>query len=403
MFDPPSPDTPGLPPAREPGDGDIARLVDGWLHQAVRERASDLHVEPFENALHVRLRVDGTLRAIACPDPRLAVPAISRLKVLADLNIAERRLPQDGRLRHVVDGRSVDLRVSTLPTRHGESVVLRVLDGESSRRGLEDLGLPDPVRAGFGAAIARPNGLVLVTGPTGSGKTTTLYGALRTLNTDDRKVITVEDPVEYELEGVMQVAVLPGIGRTFAATLRAMLRQDPDVILVGEIRDEETARVAVQAALTGHLVLATLHTNDAPGAVVRLADMGVERYLIAAALAGVLAQRLVRRLCPACRRARPPTPEERRRAAFDAAAGGLERCHEPAGCDQCAESGYKGRFGLHEWLPVPGALRDLIAAGAPTHDLRRAARAAGWVPLRETGLRAVEAGETALEEILTHT
>jgi type II secretory ATPase GspE/PulE/Tfp pilus assembly ATPase PilB-like protein len=402
MFDTTSPAAPGLPPAREPGDGETARLVDAWLHQAVRERASDLHVEPFEDVLTVRLRVDGTLREIARPSASVAVAAISRLKVLADLNIAERRVPQDGRLRLEVDGRSVDLRVSTLPTCHGESVVLRVLDGEASRRGLEELGLPGPVLAGLNAAIARPNGLVLVTGPTGSGKTTTLYGALRALNTPDRKLITVEDPVEYDLEGVMQVGVHPGIGRTFAATLRAMLRQDPDVLLVGEIRDEETARVAVQAALTGHLVLATLHTNDAPGAVARLADMGVERYLIASALAGVLAQRLVRRLCPHCRHARRTSPQELHRASI---AGGEAPaiCHEAAGCPQCEKIGYKGRLGLHEWLPVTPALRDLIADGAPSFALREAARETGLITLREAGLRAIAAGETSFDEILMHT
>jgi type IV pilus assembly protein PilB len=403
MFDTHHPAAPELPPTREPGDGELARFVDDLLLRAVGERASDLHFEPFEDAFVIRLRVDGALRTIATPRPALAGPVISRLKVMADLNIAERRVPQDGRLSMPVGGRAVDFRVSTLPTQHGESVVLRVLDGEASRRGLADLGLPSRILEGFLSAIRRPNGLVLVTGPTGSGKTTTLYGALRELNTTERKILTVEDPVEYELEGVMQVGVHPGIGRTFGATLRAMLRQDPDVLLVGEVRDEETARVAVQAALTGHLVLATLHTNDAPGAVVRLADMGIERYLIASSLAGVLAQRLVRRLCPRCRVSRAPTPDEERRLATEAGGDAPARCHAASGCVLCSMTGYSGRLGLHEWLPVDGRVRDLIAAGAQTVGLREKARADGWDSLRASGLMAIERGETSIDEILMYT
>jgi len=385
------------------GPGEVIRLVDDLLVAAVRERASDVHFEPFEDTFVVRFRVDGALRTVATPAPALATPAISRLKVMADLNIAERRVPQDGRLRVEADGRSVALRLSTLPTQFGESVVLRVLDSEAARLGLDDLGLPPSVLTGVLAAIRRPNGLLLVTGPTGSGKTTTLYGALRALNQIERKILTVEDPVEYELEGVMQVGVHPGIGRTFATTLRAMLRQDPDVILVGEIRDEETARVAVQAALTGHLVLATLHTNDAAGAVVRLADMGVEPYLVASALSGVLAQRLVRRLCRTCRVERPVREQERRRLAFDALVELPERSHEARGCAACGTTGYRGRFGVYEWLPITPCLRDLIAEGSPTRLLRDTARAEGMTTLRQAGLRAVCEGETTIDEVLLYT
>ncbi len=404
------PAAPFLPPSPAQGEsgaagvpGDVSHLVDTLLVEAVRERASDIHFEPFEDTFVVRFRVDGALRTVATPELALATPVISRLKVMADLNIAERRVPQDGRLRVEANGRSVALRLSTLPTQFGESVVLRVLDSEAARLGLEDLGLPASVLSGVLTAIRRPNGLFLVTGPTGSGKTTTLYGALRTLNQIERKILTVEDPVEYELEGVMQVGVHPGIGRTFAATLRAMLRQDPDVILVGEIRDEETARVAIQAALTGHLVLATLHTNDAAGAIVRLADMGVEPYLVASALSGVLAQRLVRRLCRTCRVERPLGELEKRRLAFDASGELPDRCHEVRGCASCAATGYRGRFGLYEWLPITPGLRDLIAEGSPTRKLRDTARSEGMTTLRQAGLQAIREGATTVDEVLLYT
>lgn len=383
--------------------GDVIRMVDEWLTQAVIEGASDIHFEPFEHTFVVRFRVDGALRVVATPRQELATPAISRLKVMADLNIAERRVPQDGRLRIDASGRSVALRLSTLPTQFGESVVLRVLDGEAARLGLDELGLPPAILAGFSAAIHRPNGLLLVTGPTGSGKTTTLYAALRALNEIQRKILTVEDPVEYEMEGVMQVGVHPGIGRTFAATLRAMLRQDPDVLLVGEIRDEETARVAVQAALTGHLVLATLHTNDAAGAVVRLADMGVEPYLIASALSGVLAQRLVRRLCPVCCVERPISKHEAGRLSFDAVEDMPDRCQETRGCASCGATGFRGRFGLYEWLPVTPRMKDLIADGASSRELREIARSEGLRTLRQAGLDAVRNGATAVDEVLLYT
>ncbi len=381
----------------------VTAWVDGLLLRAVRERASDLHFEPFESHFAVRLRVEGTLRTVETHDPALAVPATSRLKVLADLNIAERRVPQDGRLRITADGRAVDLRISTLPTHFGESVVLRVLDGERSRPGLEELGLPEPIRSEFRAMVERPGGLVLVTGPTGSGKTTTLYGALRFLNTTDRKIVTVEDPVEYELPGVMQVGVNASIGRTFATTLRALLRQDPDVLLVGEIRDEETARVAVQAALTGHLVLATLHTNDAAGAVVRLVDMGVEPYLIASALSGVLAQRLLRRLCPDCCRPDRVTAVELRRLAEETDTAPPPSCHRAEGCASCHGTGYRGRCAVYEWLPVDARLGELVASGAPTQVLRDHARAAGRRSLRAAALEALASGETSVEDVLMYT
>jgi type IV pilus assembly protein PilB len=343
--------------ARQP----VVALVDAILHRAVRERASDIHFEPAGDILQVRFRVDGVL-ALREPIPAgLELAVLSRLKVLANLDIAERRLPQDGRLRLESEGRSVDLRLSTLPTWSGESLVLRVLDPGAVRTGLEELGLPAEVFDGLSAAIARPHGLVLVTGPTGAGKTTTLYAALRRLNQPGVRLITIEDPVEYEIDGVMQVAVNPAAGLGFGPALRAMLRQDPDVIMVGEIRDAETARIAVQAALTGHLVLSTLHTNDAVGAVTRLVDLGVEPYLVAAALEGVLAQRLVRRLDPAT--------------------GAL-----------------RGRTGVFEWMPVDDAWRDLVAAGATPAALRAHTRARGGRTLADEARRLVEAGFTTPDE-----
>ena len=339
----------------------VVALVDSLLHRAVRDRASDLHFEPAGEILQVRLRVDGVLAPLPPIPNGLELPVISRLKVLANLDIAEHRLPQDGRIRLVVDERSVDLRISTLPTWSGESVVLRVLDPGAVRTGLDELGLPADVLSGISTAIARPHGLVLVTGPTGAGKTTTLYAALRRLNQPDVRIITIEDPVEYEIDGVMQVTANPAAGLGFGPALRAMLRQDPDVIMVGEIRDPETARIAVQAALTGHLVLSTLHTNDACGAVTRLIDLGVERYLVAAAVEGVLAQRLVRRL--------DPTTNE-----------------------------FRGRTGVFEWMPVSNAWRDLVGSGASAADLRDHCITHGMRPLANEARRLVEQGLTTAAE-----
>jgi type IV pilus assembly protein PilB len=386
----------GLPP--------VVRYVNDVLEQAVRERASDIHFEPFEHACRVRCRIDGALREWPPPPAALALPVTSRLKVLANLDIAERRVPQDGRIQLDVGGRAVDLRISTLPTQFGESVVLRVLDGDRSASiGLDTLGLAAPVLGELRNLIRRPSGIVVVTGPTGSGKTTTLYACLREINESGAKLLTVEDPVEYELEGVMQVPVNPTAGLTFAAALRSFLRQDPDVVMVGEIRDLETAHVAIQAALTGHLVLTTLHTNDAAGAVTRLTDLGVEPYLVAASLEAVLAQRLVRCICADCRCERLPDPETLARLApAEGSLAGL-RFYGGAGCPSCQGSGYRGRMGLYELLRVDGAMRELIARGSGTQALRDQARARGMQTLRTGGLAAMAARATTAEEVLLYT
>ncbi len=346
----------------------VIRVVDAVLSRAVVEGASDVHFEPFEHEFRIRYRVDGTLRELPAPARQFALPVISRLKVLANLNIAERRVPQDGRIHHRVGGRVVDLRLSTLPTQFGESVVLRVLDQSAVRLSLGELGLPAAVRAALETAIRRPNGIVVVTGPTGAGKTTTLYACVQALNRPDAKLLTIEDPVEYEIYGIMQVPVHAGSGLTFARALRAFLRQDPDIVMVGEIRDLETAQIAIQAALTGHLVLTTLHTNDAASAVTRLLDLGVEPFLVASALEGVLAQRLLKRICPACRQAVPLDT----RMADEL---GLADCHSRPvfvgrGCGECAQTGYRGRLGIFEFLPVSESLRERIVAGDSLDQLR---------------------------------
>jgi len=371
------------------GQSPIIRLVNLVLAQAVRDHASDVHFEPFEQEFRLRSRVDGVLREVVRVPPALALPVTARLKVLANLNVAERRLPQDGRIPFTNGGRPVDLRISTLPTQFGESVVLRVLDQTAVALDLASLALPERVHRGVEAAIQRPNGVFVVTGPTGSGKTTTLYACLRAIHRPEFKVLTAEDPVEYEIEGLMQVPVNPVAGLTFAAALRAFLRQDPDVIMVGEIRDVETAQIAIQAALTGHLVLTTLHTNDAPGTITRLVDMGIEPFLIASTLEAVLAQRLVRRICPVCR-----APDGNRAD---------RRGQRERGCERCGGSGYKGRLGIFEFLRVTEALRELITARAPTYRLREQALADGLGPLREAGLAAVQAGLTTAEEVLKST
>ena len=383
-------------------DAPIVRLVNLVLAQAVRDKASDIHFEPFESEYKIRYRVDGSLLEMAPPPKHLALPIASRLKVLANLNIAERRVPQDGRIKITVRGRPVDLRVSTLPTQFGESVVLRVLDQNAVQLELGELGMPAAVEAGIRAVIARPNGIFVVTGPTGSGKTTTLYSALRELNDTERKLLTAEDPVEYEIDGIMQVPINPGIGLTFGRTLRSFLRQDPDVIMVGEIRDLETAQIAIQASLTGHLVLATLHTNDSAGAVTRLIDMGVEPFLISSSLEGILAQRLVRRICPQCREAYIPTKATRQQLG-----GGSDdpewTCFRGTGCVDCGGSGYRGRLGLFEWLPVTDALRDKISQNQGTFDLRAQADTEGMITLRNSGIEAIKAGVTSVDEVLQYT
>ena len=385
------------------GQPPVVRFVNEVLEQAIRERASDIHFEPFERELRIRCRIDGALREWPSPPPSLVLPVASRLKVIANLDIAERRVPQDGRIKLTLAGRPVDLRVSTLPTQFGESVVLRVLDRENAGLSLDRVGLPPAELAALRAAIRRPSGIIVVTGPTGSGKTTTLYSCLRELNETGAKLLTIEDPVEYEIEGLMQVAVNPPAGLTFATALRSFLRQDPDVVMVGEIRDLETAQVAIQAALTGHLVLTTLHTNDAAGAVARLVDLGVEPFLVAAALEAVVAQRLVRRICTDCRCEQLPSAEMLARLI---AAGGSTagiRFFAGAGCPSCQGSGYRGRLGLFELLRVKDDLRERIARRAGTMELRDCARAQGMRSLRDAGLAALAARETTLEEVLKYT
>jgi general secretion pathway protein E len=354
-------------------DAPAIRLVNAVLYEAVRAGASDVHVEPFERSLAVRLRVDGVLHDLLAPPRRLHAALVSRVKIMAGLDIAERRLPQDGRIALRVGGRDVDVRVSIVPTAAGERVVLRLLDRASVLRDIAELGLARGTMAGLDSLLARTHGLLLVTGPTGSGKTTTLYALLRRLATGERNVMTIEDPIEYQLRGIGQMQVAPRIGLTFAAGLRAILRQDPDVILVGEVRDRETMEIALQAALTGHLVLATLHTNDAASALTRLLDMGAEPYLIASSVVGVLAQRLVRHVCTAC--------------------GGR-------GCDPCRQTGFRGRTGIHELLVLDDAARALVMARADAGALRRHAASAGMTSLREDGFAKARAGTTSDAEVL---
>ncbi len=385
------------------GQTPIIHFVNLVLTQAIRAKASDIHFEPFEREFKIRYRIDGALYEMAPPSKALALPITSRLKVLANLNIAERRVPQDGRIKITLEGRAVDLRVSTLPTQFGESVVLRVLDQSAVQLDLAQLGLPDEVREGLEEIIRRPNGIMVVTGPTGSGKTTTLYGGLRAINSTDLKLLTAEDPVEYEIEGIMQVPVNAGIGLTFSAALRSFLRQDPDVIMVGEIRDLETAQMAIQASLTGHLVLSTLHTNDAAGTVTRLIDMGVEPFLIASTLEAVLAQRLLRCICVKCRTAHVPSEEEWEQWGFDREAMREGPIYRGAGCAHCNQTGYQGRMGIFEWLRMSEPIRELVVKRAPTLVIRQKAIAHGMRTLREDGLRAVFAGRTTMEEVVKYT
>lgn len=387
------------------GQTPIIRLVNLILGQAIRDHASDIHFEPFEHEFKVRCRVDGALTEMSQPPKTLAVPVTSRIKVLANLNIAERRVPQDGRIKLTISGKAVDLRVSTLPTQFGESVVLRVLDQSAVQLNISDLGMPEEIIRGVKEIVRRPNGIFLVTGPTGCGKTTTLYSALRLINTPDLKLLTAEDPVEYEIDGIIQVPVSASIGLTFSTTLRSFLRQDPDVIMVGEIRDLETAQIAVQASLTGHLVLSTLHTNDAAGAITRLGDMGIEPFLIASTLEAVLAQRLVRRVCSQCRRAGDLTPaamsqlglrrEQVSKLSVFPAAG--------TGCPHCNQTGYRGRTGIYEWLRLTESVRELVFAKSPTLVIRQKAIEQGMQTLRESGISALLQGQTTVDEVLKYT
>ena len=363
-------------------DAPIIRMLNALLTQAAKDGASDIHIEPYERASSVRFRVDGTLREVVQPNRGLHAALISRLKIMAELDIAEKRLPQDGRISLRIGGRAIDVRVSTLPSAHGERAVLRLLDKTESKFTLEGLGMNGELLASFQRLVQQPHGIVLVTGPTGSGKTTSLYASLQTVDTGTTNVLTVEDPIEYELPGIGQTQVNAKIDLSFAKALSAILRQDPDVIMIGEIRDHETAQIAIQASLTGHLVLATLHTNDAPSAVTRLTDMGIEPFLLSSSLLGVLAQRLVRKLCVECKR-------------IDA-----QGSYQPVGCDACARTGYKGRTGVYELMVADDKVRGLIHQRAPETELLLAARAAGLRSMREDGEHLVALGITSSAELL---
>ena len=381
----------------------IIRFVDLVLYHAIQDRASDIHFEPFENEFKIRYRVDGALYEMSPPPRHLALPVISRVKVMANMNIAERRLPQDGRIQKNIAGRNVDLRVSTLPTQYGESLVLRVLDRSIVNLDLEALGMPDYIFNFLLEMIERPNGIFIATGPTGSGKTTTLYSCLRRINTIDSKLITAEEPVEYDLEGIVQVPVNEGIGLTFARALRSFLRQDPDRIMVGETRDLETAQIAIQASLTGHLVFTTLHTNDAPGAITRLIDMGVEPFLISSTLEAVLGQRLLRSICRQCRTTYEPSDTFLAELGISRADIGDKQFFYGKGCDACNNTGYKGRKGIYELLKITDPVRELINERSPTVTIRQKAIELGMMTLRQDGLRSIYAGDTTIEEVLRYT
>jgi type IV pilus assembly protein PilB len=384
-------------------DAPIVKFVNLVLMQAVQDRASDIHFEPFEEEFKIRYRVDGALYEMTPPPKHLAQPVTSRLKVMANLNISERRLPQDGRISVNIAGKQIDLRVSTLPTAFGESVVLRVLDRSSVNLEIESLGLPKEVNEYVVEAINQPNGIFVVTGPTGCGKTTTLYSCLRRVNAIDTKLLTVEDPVEFDIEGIMQVQVNEGAGLTFMKALRAFLRQDPDIIMLGEIRDLETAQIAIQASLTGHLVLSTLHTNDAAGAVTRLVDMGVEPFLISSTLLAVLAQRLVRRVCSRCKTSFEPNADQLASVGLSVLDMGDKNFFYGRGCPTCNDTGYKGRKGIFELLVVTDPIRTLINERAPTVVIRQKAIETGMVTLREDAMRSVYNAETTVEEVLKYT
>jgi type IV pilus assembly protein PilB len=389
--------------ASEASSAPIIRYVDLILDKAIQARASDIHLEPFESEFKIRYRVDGALYEMDPPPRKLAMPVISRVKVMANLNIAERRLPQDGRIQRVIGGKPVDLRVSTLPTVFGESVVMRILDRSTVNLELESLGMPDYIYEYILETLHKPNGIFIVTGPTGSGKTTTLYSCLRKINTIDSKILTAEDPVEYEIEGLIQTSVQDSIGLTFARLLRAFLRQDPDCIMVGETRDIETAQIAIQAALTGHLVFTTLHTNDSTGAITRLVDMGVEPFLISAVLNCVLAQRLIRKICKACITSYEPTEQVLQQLGLSPFDIGDKNFYYGRGCETCNHTGYKGRKGIFELLKITNSLRELISQRAPGIVLHQKALEEGLVTLREDGLRSIYNGETTIEEVVKYT
>lgn len=384
-------------------DNRVKRLLNLVMLQAIKDKASDIHFEPFEDEFKMRYRIDGVLYEMIPPPRHLALPIVSRVKVMANLNIAERRLPQDGRIELVVNGKPVDLRIAVLPTMFGESVVMRVLDRGNVNLDLEKVGMrPDDLDT-FRQLIRKPNGIVIVTGPTGSGKTTTLYSALAELNTPTEKILTAEDPVEYDIDGLCQVQVNTEVGLTFAAALRSFLRQDPDIILVGETRDLETARIGVQASLTGHLVFTTLHTNDAPSSIARLLDLGLESFLITATIEGILAQRLVRKICPRCKEAYTPSEDEL--FMLNLRPEDLEgrQLYRGVGCDYCNQSGYKGRMGLFEIMMFDDEIRELVMKQASTQLLRAEARKRGMRTLRQGGLMALYDGMTTIDEVVKET
>ncbi len=385
------------------GSTPVIRFVNLVLYQAVNDRASDIHFEPFEKEFKIRYRVDGSLYEMQPPPKRLALSIISRVKVMSNLNIAERRLPQDGRIQISIGGRQIDLRVSTLPTQFGESVVLRVLDRTTVSLEIENLGMPTDVYEQFTSDIKKPHGIVIVTGPTGSGKTTTLYSGLRRINTIETKVLTAEEPVEYDIDGIIQVPISELTGNTFARVLRAFLRQDPDVIMIGEIRDLETAQIAIQASLTGHLVFSTLHTNDAAGAITRLVDMDVEPYLVSSTLEAVLGQRLVRTICDQCKVTYLPDEDTLERLNLTREdVGDREFCYG-RGCEHCNETGYHGRKGIYEYMSTTEAIRELINARSPSLVLREKAVEQGMRTLREDGIRNLFDGYTTVDEVLRYT
>jgi len=387
----------------EANSAPIMRYVDLVLFQAIREKASDIHFEPFENEFKIRYRVDGSLYEMAPPPKHLALPIISRVKVMSNMNIAERRIPQDGRIVKQIGEQHIDMRVSSLPTQYGESVVLRVLDRNSVNLNLTALGLPPHIHEYVIDTMNMPNGIFIVTGPTGAGKTTTLYAALREINKIETKILTAEDPVEYDVDGIIQIPTNEAIGLSFARVLRAFLRQDPDKILVGEMRDFETSQIAIQASLTGHLVLSTLHTNDASGAITRLVDMGSEPFLVAASLEGDLAQRLIRTICSECKSPYEPSQAILSQLGVSPHELGDKSFYTGKGCQKCAQSGYKGRGGLFELLNVTDPLRELIIERAPSVVIKQKAIELGMTTLREDGLRCIYEGKTTIEEVLKYT
>ncbi len=381
-------------------EGPVIRLVNLIITRAIELRASDIHFEPFEGQFKVRYRIDGVLHDVESPPKRLQAAIVSRVKIMAKLNIAERRLPQDGRIMLRVKGKEIDFRVSSIPTIHGESIVLRILDKSSIVLDIEKLGFPEDTMEGFRELIQRPHGIILVTGPTGSGKTTTLYCALEKINSPDKKIITVEDPVEYQLRGVNQIQVKPAIGLTFANALRSIVRQDPDVILIGEIRDAETAEIAVQSALTGHLVLSTLHTNDAPSAITRLLDMGVEDFLLSSTIIGILAQRLVRVACPYCRDPHSPDPAILKEMKVEDHHLGDLNIIKVRGCENCSNTGYWGRQGIFEFLKITDEIQRHILEKKDSNIIKEVARKNGMRTLREDGWLKVKQGMTTISEVL---